>query len=373
MIKKIIDGQASDEDEKFVQNYFSQHAVSSEWDEDAMGQKQLVRQRLESNLRYRLNGLKRRKYIFNRLPSSVKYAAAILVIISVSWLLYEKSTRNVPIDIIANEVILPGSEKGTLTLSNGLCINLESLEVGESLEQGGISISRNEEGEISYFFSSVAEDGEQDHLIQNTFTTPMGGRLTVVLADGTKVWMNSASTLTFPNTFVASTREVAIKGEAYFEVAKNKNKPFIVHTGKTQIKVLGTSFNVNAYENENVTTLIEGSIELQSSIKKQTVLPGQRVAVNSVSDKMETSRADLEEIIAWKNNDFVFKNQDIKTIMKEISRWYDVEVEYRGNLDGRLFDVFVSRKKSLDQILTIIELTETVRFKIEGRRVIVTE
>src|SRR5690606_6137007 len=159
------------------------------------------------------------------------------------------------------------------------------------------------------------------------------------------------------------------------QVAKNKQQPFIVHTNQTQIKVLGTEFNVNAYANEeeNVTTLVEGSIQLQTASATQSVLPGQKVVMNQGSDVMRTLQADIETITAWKNNDFIFKNQNIKTIMKEISRWYDVEVEYKGNMDNKFFDVFVSRRKNIEEILSILELTESVHFKIEGRRILVIE
>lgn len=375
LIDKIIAGQASPEEEKYVQDYFDQQSSYTEWDAAVMGESKAVKENLEGKLIQALAQRKVKRTIVQKLLPIMKIAAAVLLVCLGGWYMDRQAKSKIDSRLAVKEVIVPGSDKGSLTLSNGQRIDLEEIAIGESIQQAGVSVSKNERGELTYSFQTVADKAPNSRPTANTLVTPLGGRLTIVLADGTKVWLNSGSSLVFPDVFAAGPREVKVVGEAYFQVAKNKQQPFIVHTNQTQIKVLGTEFNVHAYANEreNVTTLVEGSIELQTASATRSVLPGQKVVMNQGSDVMTTLQADIETITAWKNNDFIFKNQNIKTIMKEISRWYDVEVEYKGNMDNKFFDVFVSRRKNIEEILSIIELTESVHFKIEGRRILVIE
>ena len=376
LIEKVIAGEASLEEEKYVQHYFNQNHQYKEWDAYVMGDKSEVKNNLKEKIAQSLNQRKAAKTILQKLLPVMKIAAAILLVCLGGWYMNRQEKANIDYTVAMQEAIVPGSDKGSLTLSNGVRIDIENLAFGESVKEAGVLVSKNEAGELTYSFLNDSKNTRDlvDQHTANTLVTPLGGRLTIVLADGTKVWMNSGSTLVFPNVFSTSEREVTITGEAYFQVSKNEHQPFIVHTNKTQIKVLGTEFNINAYANEeeNVTTLIEGSIQLQTSNTTQRVFPGQQVIMNQDSD-MTVKKADIETITAWKDNNFIFKNQNIKTIMKEISRWYDVEVEYKGNMDNKFFDVFVSRRKNIEEILSIIELTESVHFKIEGRRILVME
>jgi ferric-dicitrate binding protein FerR (iron transport regulator) len=206
---------------------------------------------------------------------------------------------------------------------------------------------------------------------KNTITTPKGGQYQVRLLDGSSVWLDAASSITFPSTFTGNKRQVQLTGEAYFEVAKNRAKPFLVNVeDKQQIEVLGTHFNVQAYPDDRdiKTTLLEGSVKLLYKNRQAILKPGQ-TAVNDPDQSLLIKPADIYEVMAWKNNMFVFNNENIKSIMKRISRWYDVDVVFEGNLEKVNFFGNYSRLKSLENLLKDIELTEKVHFKIKGRRI----
>jgi ferric-dicitrate binding protein FerR (iron transport regulator) len=193
------------------------------------------------------------------------------------------------------------------------------------------------------------------------------------LSDGTAVWLNAASKLTFPVTFKGKERRVKLSGEAYFEVAHNKNSPFLVETNNQTVKVLGTHFNINAYNDENYTktTLIEGSVKVQSAtnLKPATLLPGEQATLGN--NTLVKNTVDTKEVLAWKNKMFRIYDQDLYSIMKQIGRWYNVDVEYRGNLSDLRFGLYISKKRNIEQVLELMEVTKTVKFKIEGRKVIV--
>lgn len=377
LIDKIIAGKASKEEEECVNDYFSKDGSYSEWDNSVMGNKNEVKQDLRIRIEGKIRHKKETNPILRQLLPISKVAASLLFICLLGWYMVEKDPPEADYKKAQNETIVPGRERGSLILSNGSEINLETIAIGEQINHSNVFVSKNKAGEIEYSFLNLEKGAQAAKIHQdlNVLTTPLGGRFTIVLADGSKVWLNSGSKLIFPNQFSESKREVSIVGEAYFQIAKNEKQPFIVHTNKTQIQVLGTEFNVNAYVNEpeNITTLIEGNIQLKVGDAIQPVLPGQQVVMKEGESSMLVTEADIETITAWKHNNFVFKNQNIRTIMKEISRWYNVEVEYEGNMENKFFDVFVSRRKDIREILSMIELTESVHFIIEGRRVRVIE
>lgn len=269
--------------------------------------------------------------------------------------------------------ILPGGNKAILTLSDGSEISLTDAENGALTKQSGIKITKTADGQLVYDASASRSSSEAS----NTITTPRGGQYQVNLPDGTKVWLNAASSLKFPLTFTdQKNRIVELSGEAYFEVAKNKHQPFKVVTtvrpdqeGREQIiEVLGTHFNVNAYPDEEsiVTTLLEGSIRLNN---KLTLKPNQQSIF--AYDHFHVVPADTEEAVAWKNGYFMFANEDLRSIMRKISRWYNLEIVYQGKTTDNTFIGTVSRFKEVSEVLNILELTRTVHFKIEGRKITV--
>ncbi|MDT3401047.1 FecR family protein [Mucilaginibacter terrae] len=268
--------------------------------------------------------------------------------------------------------IKPGSNKAILTLANGLKVNLNDVRNGFITKQDGITIEKATNGLVQYKqhgkFASVALNQ------LNTVSTPNGGQWQINLPDGTHVWLNSASSLTYPISFDRlPNRKVKITGEAYFEVAKDKSHPFIVEAGNQFVKVLGTHFNINSYPNEPTlkTTLIEGSVQISTTQKEVILKPGEQAKVSK--GKISIAKIDTEPVIAWKDGDFIFKDIDFKTTMRQISRWYDVEVIYKTEPVSFTPGGWVSRSKDINTVLKIMESTEHVHFKVDGRRIVVTQ
>ncbi|RQO69836.1 anti-sigma factor [Pedobacter sp. KBW06] len=297
-------------------------------------------------------------------------AASVILLIALGFYFYRPSAQILNMEeSVVNQGIKPGSNKAYLTLSDGRRISLTDASSGEVAKQSGIRITKNAEGQLIY---TVIESDVTGAAVYNTFETPKGGKYQVCLPDGTKVWMNAASTLKYPASFATfNQRIVNLDGEAYFEVSKDKAKPFIVITKKQNVKVLGTYFNINAYHDEpdTKTTLLEGSIELNNDTDVKLLKPGEQA--ETTESRILVSVADTDQALAWKNGDFVFEGASLRTIMRQISRWYDVEVSYEGQIADLKFGGSISRTKNITAVLRVLELTKGVHFKIEGRRILV--
>jgi transmembrane sensor len=263
----------------------------------------------------------------------------------------------------------PGGNKAMLTLADGSKISLDDAVNGKIAQQSGITIRKTADGQLVY---DIAKDASSNKAPQfNTISTPRGGQYQVVLPDGTKVWLNAASKLKFPSSFAQlADRKVELSGEAYFEVTKDKKRPFIVEAANQEVQVLGTHFNVNAYAEGSATktTLLEGSVKLKSNAKDYLLRPGQQAIVGST---VRIDEVDTEDAVAWKNGNFIFTDNDIKTVMSTLERWYDIEVVYEGSISSIGFNAEISRDRTLIQVLKALEKTGNVQFRIDGRRVIV--
>ena len=215
---------------------------------------------------------------------------------------------------------------------------------------------------------------DEDVLAYNTITTPKGGQYQVTLMDGTRVWLNAASSLHYPTVFKGSERSVQLTGEAYFEVAKNSKMPFRVTSNGQVTEVLGTHFNINSYPDEQgtTTTLLEGSVRILNAKSDAAILlkPGQQSG-SDASGKIKVANVNPEQFVAWKDGKFIFTNANIESIMRQVSRWYNVEIEYKGDASKEKFGGRTSRFTNVAELLEILELTDHVQFEIEGRRIIV--
>jgi len=301
-------------------------------------------------------------------------AAAVILILSIPFYLVT-SDKKKDLTAAIDHHIKPGSNKAVLTLANGRQITLNDAVNGEIARQSGISITKTADGQIVYTISdsgerSNAKDGEP---LKNTITTPKGGQYRVILPDGTNVFLNAASTLVYPTLFQSSERLVSLNGEAYFEVTKNKDKPFKVASGGQTVEVLGTHFNISAYEDENVirTTLLEGSVKVSSLAASSVISPGQQAILNRKSNDISTHPVNAEKEIAWKDGMFSFEKDDIKSVMRSIARWYDVEVSYKGDLSDIEFTGEIFRNAKLSEIYKILELNN-IHFDVEGKKIIVS-
>lgn len=334
----------------------------------------------------KLNSLKEemRGAIFNHLPvqtvtrplfSYLRWVAAILIAGLGAGLYYYNTTPPEQIDtakIIPND-IAPGGNKATLTLSDGTTLALDDAAHGQVASQGNAIVRKNDDGLISYNAGSPAEGNT---IAYNTIATPRGGKYSVVLSDGTRVWLNAATSIKYPVAFSGEERRVELSGEAYFEVAKNTAMPFRVVSSSQVIEVLGTHFNISAYPEEGQTssTLLEGSIKVLSGTQHATLKPGQQAVIAMTTAEGQAiqvnDHVNTEEVIAWKNDMFQFEYADIKTIMNQIGRWYDVDIVYEGKVPADHYKGKVSRNANVSQVLNILKASG-INFKIEGKKIIV--
>jgi transmembrane sensor len=304
------------------------------------------------------------------LMNSLKWAAAAVVFIVFSFTAYI-SLHKKKEHVFATDVA-PGKNKAVLTLADGKKISLSDAIAGNIAKEAGVSITKTTNGQLVY---TVAESENINDTRVNTISTPNGGEWQVKLPDGSMVWLNAASSIQYSlNIGTAKQRLVKLEGEAYFEVAKNKEHPFIVETDKQSVEVLGTHFNINSYRDELVTktTLLEGSIRVlhKSTSESEILKPGEQSLV-SVSG-IDVKEVDVDESIAWKNGYFMFNNERQESILRKVARWYNVEIEY-ADQDAKdvMYYGTVSRFEKISKVLTKLEQTGRVRFDIKASKVIV--
>lgn len=306
----------------------------------------------------------------------LRYAAAVILVAGGSWLLVKHWPANNNKQTAVKE-ILPGSNKAILTVGDKT-IDLSS-------EKAGVTV-----GETITYNDGSSVEGLAHHAslnAQNTIRTPRGGQYQIVLPDGSKVWLNSASSIRFPAAFKGGDRRVDVTGEVYMEVARNSKQPFYVHSKNITIQVLGTSFNINAYENEDAerTTLIEGSVRIindkltngqqPTGNKKRPsdiiLKPGQQAIVDN-NAQISTNEADIDKTLAWKNGFFNFENADLKAVMRQLERWYDIDVVYEKGTPEIQFMGEMSRNVNLSDLLNALKRSG-VNFKVDGKKLIVMQ
>lgn len=307
-----------------------------------------------------------------------KYAAAASIVLLLgTGIFYFTKPKEQIIEVAEKpKDIAPGGNRGILTLSNGKQIVLSDISAKDTIAHEGekeeVTIKMDANGVITYTINPDADVSKADANSFNTLSTPTGGQYNIVLADGTKVYLNTVSSIKYPTRFNGKERIVELEGEAYFEVAKNKNKPFIVKSDTQSIEVLGTHFNVHAYHNEPSvkTTLLEGSVAVTSKDQKAVLKPGEQSNVSDNLSRITIRKVDTEAAIAWKNGRFKFDNADLKTVMKQLERWYGIKVEYRGDVSDVRFNGGTFMNKNLSEVLKVLELSN-IKFKVEGKTIVV--
>lgn len=314
---------------------------------------------------------RKRRSLFAR----VAVAAAIVISAGAGVYYYQHSkpaTATTPMISKFGNDKLPGGNKATLTLANGSVIVLDTARNGVLTAQNGISIKKLSNGQLLYDASNAVNANGENAF--NTIATPRGGQYQLILPDGSKVWLNAASTLRFPVAFNNKERKVTLTGEAYFEIAANAKAPFKVDTKTAEVNVLGTSFNINAYDNEAAekTTLIEGSVRVNLQHGAVLLQPGKQLQyIKTTKQLTVNTNVDVDKVLAWKNGEFQFTGADIATIMREVERWYDVDVVLEGNISTEKFVGMIPRNMKLSQFLEVLALND-VHFKIEEKKLIVT-
>lgn len=317
----------------------------------------------------------------------LRVAAVLLCVFTATFFFFRlnRANEDQPLVVTKSTDIRPGGNKAVLTLADGSKISLTDAGRGTLATQQGVSVIKSADGQIIYkvqngrTYAGSGSDNEPSSF--NTIATPRGGQYSVVLPDGSKIWLNASSSISYPVRFNVAERKVVLHGEAYFEVAhlnrqeKGGGKvPFSVITGGQKVEVLGTHFNINGYADEPrvKTTLLEGKVRVSGDGGKPVILlPGQQSQTSRGRQDIRVVNADLKADVAWKNNQFFFEDESIHAIMRQISRWYDVDVVYKDELRGKTVWGSVPRYSNISRVLSVLELTGNVHFKIEGRQVIV--
>jgi transmembrane sensor len=304
-----------------------------------------------------------------RLWPRIVAAASILLILSIGgyFLLDQSKSEEKWVAQNFKNDIIPGSNSATLTLGNGKVVVLNATANGRLAVQGNMAVKKTSDGKLEYRVISNT-DGE---VMENTLTTRRKEQYKVVLADGTNVWLNASSSIKYPTQFNGKYRDVTVTGEAYFEVAHNAAKPFRVISATQTIEVLGTHFNVNTYADEPAvsTTLLEGSVKVFNFNASKIIKPGEQAVL--MGGQLDVRTANVEETVAWKNGYFRFNKENIESIMRKLSRWYDIDVVFDGPVPDEEYIGTCARSRNISEVLKVLQYSKSVHFKIEGRRITV--
>lgn len=317
-------------------------------------------------------------------------AAVIIFFISIGYYFFTKSVPEYSTSNRSERLIVAGRNKAILTLNNGQKINLDDMPTGDVATQANTVIEKSKNGVLSYRPTTTggAPNQKGTGSTLNTITTPKGGQYHVILPDGSKVWLNAASSLKFPVPFAKGERIVELEGEGYFEIesiprllngpggTKAGNVPFIVMSNNQKIEVLGTKFNINAYRDESTikTTLINGAVKVcvlnsanRHLVTSEVLAPGQQS--ENTGSELTVQKGNIESALAWKNGNFQFDNEDIYVVMRKIARWYNIEVEYSGDMRGKVFSGTISKYRNVNDVLKMLQLTGSVSFTIKDHKI----
>ncbi|MBS1501218.1 MAG: FecR domain-containing protein [Bacteroidetes bacterium] len=369
LVEKYLDNTASADEIRALENYYAHFSDDADVtgslnEEETSALKAALRQRIDDRIgsvNKPVIPLYRSKYF--------RAAAMALLFLTLAVYVINKQRHNIITLTAQNRFNLPpGGNKATLTLADGSKIDLNQLKNGAFTTQPGAHITK-QNGQLAYL---AANNSASSQVTYNTLTTPKGGQFELELADGTRVWLNAASSLTFPTAFTGDERVVELTGEAYFDVAHNAKQPFKVKTANQVVQDIGTQFNINSYADEDAvtTTLVEGSVKVYNANGQTLIKPGQQYLLKNNGVSEVKNDVDLNEVTAWKDGMFQFNNADIKTIMRQIGRWYNVSIEYAGQVPASTYHGRISRNSNATDVLNILELSG-INFTIEGRKIIV--
>lgn len=375
IIDRVLEGKGTTREEEMLVNFlgsFQQDELT--WNEPEWGSKkdfeagmagrikQAVAQQQQEASVPEMSGRVRKGYFIRRwwVAASILFA----VLVGAYWWTSYNSKPATPAVAGISLPVVPGSNGAVLTLADGSTVLLDSIQQAVVALQGGATASVVN-GELVY-------EGTGNEVVYNTMTTPKGRQFNMTLADGTRVWLNAASSIRYPTVFSGKERKVEVSGEAYFEVAKNAAMPFkVLVKDVAEVEVLGTHFNLNAYENEAAvnTTLLEGSVKVNGTI----IRPGQQAQVMANSPELKVvQRADMEQVMAWKNGIFRFQDADLKQVMKQLERWYDIEVKYEGSVPGIHLQGKMDRGVALEDVMRFLA-DYNIATRLENRTLVISK
>jgi transmembrane sensor len=368
ILKKYRAGNASGEEIKFLETFFdlfesNEDLITADNEAEYLPLKAAMKNNIDRELDQH-SAQPKRSNIY-RMLGKVAAAAIIIALLAYYFMPAQKHT-NKPATYATNApLIAPG--KPTLTLSDGSIIYLSDSTKGEIAKQSGVVITRSKDGAIVYNAGQQPNTASQPQ--ENTFSTPKGVRYKITLPDGSGVWLNALSSLSYPTRFTGPERAVTLNGEGYFEIKPNAQQPFVVKSGTQQVQVLGTHFNVNAYTDESAikTTLLEGAVKVSNGSGSYLMAPGEQVIAGRDNHQaLRKIAANTEKETAWVNDIFSFKNDDLPYVMRQIGRWYDIDIKYEGSITTEKFSGEISRSSALSDVLTILTIND-ISFSLNGR------
>lgn len=371
LLHRYQTGNVNQSEKELVERWYRQLVETGEW-EWGEGEKEQLQQTIEYRLLKKISGAPGVHTIrSNRRIWWVAASITILLGISVYFLRFNKPLEPeqlVKAKILQDDVQAPRSSKAMVTLANGQKVYLDSIGNGASVLQGNAKLVKLSNGEIAYRASGIPGNEIQ----YNTLVNPRGSKVVnMMLTDGTKVWLNAGSSLVYPVVFADNKREVTVTGEAYFEVAHDNSKQFVVHKGSIDVVVMGTHFNVNAFEDDDnniKVTLLEGSVKVKNGNSNGLLKPGEQALIHN--EVKIVSNVNIEKVMAWKNGYFQFDKASLQSVLKQVARWYDIEVIYEGANRYREFVGEMERDLSLSEMLRILEMNK-VSFAMEGKKLLV--
>jgi len=369
LARKVLAGKASEEERLFLEEYYNvferKPGIEEEVTEETLKH---LQQSVLDRIHNRINVRELPRHSVSRNWRRLAVAAVFLLVAGMGLMFMIRKAPRPEVTRQAPANILPGGNRATLTLNDGSTILLDDMKKDSLVQQGGIQVTKTADGLLVY--AVAGQQSASSAIAYNTITTPRGGQYQVLLPDGSRAWLNAASSIHFPTRFQQGQRSVSITGEVYFEVAHKPAQPFVVTAGETTVQVLGTHFNIMAYPNEEVlkTTLAEGAVKITKAGNSAVLHPGEQMQVNDRLFKV-VPHVDLDAELAWKNGLFYFKNAGIETVMKQVERWYNVNVQYKGSIPAKQFTGTIPRSATLSELMEMLSFYDDMKCVIDGNTI----
>ena len=386
MLDRYLKNQANTKEKEKLDEFFEENSNSIEASKSIENLSKLE-DKIFNYIQFGIKEQVKKESTLNRIPY-LQIAASILVIFLFSTTIYfyrssiaSKSQLPIVQGVAKIEDKQPAKNIAILTLGNNSQIVLDEATNGEIAQESGVSILKTDKGELIYKIRNSNNLSNNDLNKYNTISTPMGGKFKVILPDGSLVVLNAASTLKYPLHFDEKLRKVSFTGEAYFEIAKlvdkqKKRIPFYVYSNNQIVEVLGTHFNINSYDNEEYskTTLLEGSVKIineKSTATAKILKPGQQAVIKRGDVQTKILIADEAQALAWKDGYFLFKNTNIKDVVNELERWYNVDIQYDDAMEFENITGYISRNVKISSVLKMLQLSGIVNYEISGSKIII--
>lgn len=386
MLDRYLKNQSNTKEKEKLDEFFEENSNSIEASKSIENVSKLE-DKIFNYIQFGIKEQVKKESTLNRMPY-LQVAASILVIFLFSTTIYfyrsslaSKSQLPIAQSVAKLEDKQPAKNIAILTLGNNSQIVLDEASNGEIAQEGGVSILKTDKGELVYKIRNSNKLSNKDLNKYNTISTPMGGKFKVILPDGSLVVLNAASTLKYPVHFDEKVRKVSFTGEAYFEIAKLEDKrkqrvPFFVYSNDQIVEVLGTHFNINSYDNVEYskTTLLEGSVKItneKSAATAKILKPGQQAVIKRGDVQTKVMIADEAQALAWKDGYFLFKNTNIKDVVNELERWYNVDIQYEDEMEFENITGYISRNVKISSVLKMLQLSGIVNYEISGSKIII--